>query len=298
MATVLITGSGGQLGHELVEATWPSGTRLIGRTRAELDVTDAAAVRAAFAELSPALVINTASYNRVDLAEEERDAALAVNHRGCVHLADACHAAEVPLFHLSTDYVFDGRKGAPYGEDDAPHPLGAYGESKLAGERAVAERLARHLTVRTSWLFGTHGGNFVKTMLRLGAERDELRIVDDQQGCPTPARALATMLAVVGGRALRGESVPWGLYHYTGRGETSWYGFAVEIFARANRLGARVPRVVPITTDQYPTAARRPPYSVLDCAKAERELGVAPPDWRDGLQRVLEQLVRRTGGES
>lgn len=292
MPRVLIVGSEGQLGSELMAAAWPSGAEIVGRDLPALDVSRPEAVAEVLGDVGPALVVNAAAYTQVDRAEAEPERAFLINEAGCGHLAEWCARRSVPLVHMSTDYVFDGRSPRAYREDDEPHPLGIYGRSKLAGERAIRQRRGPHLILRTSWLFGVAGGNFVKTMLRLGAEREEVRVVNDQHGCPTPARDLAGAIAQLARRSLDGEPLPWGLYHYAGRDETTWFDFAGAIFAGAKARGLGTPRLVPITTAEHGAAAPRPARSVLDCGLIERTFGIRPPSWREGLERVLAELAQ------
>jgi dTDP-4-dehydrorhamnose reductase len=235
-------------------------------------------------------VINAAAYTAVDRAEEELELAHAVNAAAPGAMAEAATARGLPFLHVSTDYVFDGTPGRPWREDDPTGPLGAYGRSKLAGEQAVAAAGGPHVVLRTSWVFSAHGTNFVKTMLRVGAERDTLRVVDDQTGGPTAARAIAEALLAIAEAfaAGRGRS---GVFHFAGAPDISWAGFARAIFAlQAERTGARVPQVVPIPTADYPTPARRPLNSALDCTRIRAAYGIARPDWRAGLAAVLEEL--------
>lgn len=290
MSRILIVGAEGQVGRELMALR--HGRELVGLGRAGLDIVDPAAARQVVADFRPSLVINAAAYTAVDRAESEPATAFAVNADGPANLAEACARADVPLFHISTDYVFDGTKAEPYREDDPVAPLGAYGESKWQGECAVRDRLDRHLILRVAWVFGAQGGNFVKTMLRLGAERPQLRVVADQHGGPTPAAAIAATLLDLADRTLAGEPAPWGTYHYCGAPATSWHGFAEAIFARAQAMGmlATVPMVEPIATAEYPTPARRPANSVLDCRRLAQVAGIFQPDWRLGLDQVLTAL--------
>lgn len=286
---VLVTGARGQLGSELLAATAPAGLRLAGVDRDACDIADAQAVARAFAAHRPALVINAAAYTAVDRAESEPARALAVNAEGPRHLAQACEAAGIPLFHVSTDYVFDGSKPQPWCVDDATAPLGVYGASKLAGEQAVRAACRRHLVLRTSWVFGAHGNNFVRTMVRLAATRDELRVVADQHGGPTWTGDLARELLALAARHAAGEPLPWGTWHYAGAPATSWCGFARVIIDEAVAAGL-LPRAVPVRaigTADYPTPARRPANSVLDMAQTGAALGIAQPDWRAGLRHVL-----------
>ncbi|NBC33964.1 MAG: dTDP-4-dehydrorhamnose reductase [Alphaproteobacteria bacterium] len=290
--TVLVTGAAGQLGRALCDSAWP-GLAVTGVTRADCDLTDGDAVARLVATTAPDVVINAAAYTAVDKAESEPGRAFAVNRDGPGHLAAACARHGAALIHVSTDYVFDGSGDRPRREDDPTGPLGVYGASKLAGEEAVRARLPRHVILRTSWVYSATGGNFVKTMLRVGAERDRLTIVRDQQGCPTAADDLAGAAALVAGRlAAAPETAPTGTFHYSGTGTTTWFDFAVEIFRQAAAYGRPVPELVPITTADYPTPARRPANSVLDCARIAAAYGVARPPWPESLRPVIAALCR------
>jgi len=288
-ARLLVLGGAGQVGLALGRQRLPAGWTLDLPGRAELDIADPAAVAARVGGC--ALVVNCAAYTAVDKAESEPDAAFAANRDGPANLAAACAAAGVPLVHLSTDYVFDGEKRTPYREDDPVCPLGVYGASKEAGERAVRDRLAAHVILRTAWVYSPDRANFVKTMLRLGAERPELRVVDDQVGCPTSADDIAAAVVSIAEQILAGNSGAFGTYHLCGTGTVSWHGFATEIFRQAGERGHKVPRVLPIPTSDYPTPARRPAYSVLDCARLESAFGVRLPAWQDSLARCLDTLI-------
>jgi dTDP-4-dehydrorhamnose reductase len=261
-----------------------------------LDVTDAEAVRRAVEQYAPDVVVNAAAYTAVDRAESEPEAAFAVNRDGAAHCAEACAVAGIPLIHFSTDYVFDGTKGAPYTEDDAPNPLGVYGASKLVGEEAVRDRLDTHVILRTSWVFSAHGHNFVKTMLRLCRERDVLRVVADQHGNPTAARDLALAALRIARRAVTADRAAWGTYHLAGTPATTWHGLAEAVVAEARPHGpVRAERVEAIPTSDYPTPARRPADTRLDGERIERSWGIAPPDWRDALAQVVAELAERDG---
>ena len=287
---ILILGAGGQIGREVCRAGGLPRYDILPLDRKTLDITKSASVGALLAREKSDLAINLAAYTAVDRAESEPEAAWAVNCAGAAHIAAACHESGTPLIHLSTDYVFDGRKAGLYREEDAVGPLGVYGCSKEAGERAVRAALAQHVILRTAWVFGAHGANFVKTMLRLAAERSALRVVADQRGCPTAAADIAAALMVIAQHIERGEA-KWGTYHFAGSGAVSWHGFAEAIFdLAASQLAAR-PRVEPITTDEYPTPARRPMNSVLDCRKIEDVFGIAPPPWRVGLASVIREVL-------
>jgi dTDP-4-dehydrorhamnose reductase len=285
----LITGAKGQLGLEL-QATAPAGWAVLACGSAELDVTDAAAVRCLIAAQRPEVVIHAAAYTAVDAAEIDAARAEAVNAGGTVHVAEAAGEAGARLVYVSTDFVFDGAQGHPYGPDDPPNPLGVYGHTKVLAERAVA-RLAgeRGLTVRTAWLYSRQGRNFVRTMLLLMRERDELGVVCDQIGTPTWARSLAEALWTA---ALRPDL--HGVLHWTDAGVASWYDFAIAIQEEGLALGllTRHVPVRPLDSREYATRARRPSYSVLDKRSSWNALGLHPPHWRVNLRRMLEGLAR------
>jgi dTDP-4-dehydrorhamnose reductase len=277
---ILVTGGLGQLGRSVVRRGAALGHQVAAPGRAALDVRDPAQIAAALDRAAPDLAINAAAYTAVDRAEAARDEAFAINAAGAGQLAQACAARRIPLLHVSTDYVFDGRSAAAYREDDPVAPIGAYGETKLAGERAALAAGAS--VVRTSWLFATGGPSFVHTMLRLAAERPTLRVVADQHGCPTWAEDLADALIALGERA-----APAAIYHYCGDGPTTWHGFAEAIVAEARRhRPLACERIEAITTADYPTPARRPAHSVLDTARI-RGLGIAPRQWQIGMIQVI-----------
>jgi dTDP-4-dehydrorhamnose reductase len=289
---VLVFGGAGQVGRALTEATVPPGWRVIALGRADADIADPGAVERAIASHHPSFVINAAAYTAVDKAESERDICYRVNCDGAGVVARAAAAVDVPLLHLSSDYVFDGAKSGPWNEDDAPAPLGVYGSSKAAGEDIVRESHPRHVIVRTSWVFGAHGGNFVKTMLRLAESHDELRVVADQHGRPTDAADIARALLAIAARiGTKPPQRPFGTFHFAGKRATTWFGFAENIFEEAARRGARVPELVPIGTADYPTAARRPTNSVLGCARIESVYGIIPRPWSEGLNAALDRLI-------
>lgn len=291
---IVLTGAQGQLGWEFQRRAVAAGLTVDASDRDELDITDAAAVDAHLAAVRPALVVNAAAYTAVDKAESDSEAAFAVNRDGPAHLAHACAELGIPLIHVSTDYVFDGSYPGAYAEDDPVAPLGVYGVSKFAGEEAVRAACPRHVILRTAWVYGVHGQNFVKTMLRLGRERDVLRVVGDQRGCPTFAGDLADAVLAIAARLQAGD-VPadgWGTFHCTGQGHTSWYGLAREVFDRVGPQWERVPRVEAITTEEYPTPARRPANSVLDNARLERVYGLRLRAWEPALAEMLDTLLR------
>ena len=293
---ILVTGATGQLGSELLRRAARFDVTAVGLTSAQLDITDAQAVREAVLRSGADTVVNAAAYTAVDKAESESAQAYAVNRDGTAHLAAACAEANIPFIHVSTDYVFDGTKVTPYTEDDRVHPVSVYGASKEAGEQALRNAWPRHIILRTAWVYSVFGNNFVKTMLRLARERDSLRVVADQRGCPTAAGDLAEAILHIAQRIKAGDELAWGTYHYCGAGSTTWHGFAEAIVQlAAPALGRSVP-VIPITTADYPTPAKRPANSVLDCSKIRTLLGIEPRPWRESLKEVIAELldVRRS----
>jgi dTDP-4-dehydrorhamnose reductase len=298
---ILLLGANGQVGHALRSALSPLG-EVIPTTRsgalgdgsvceiADFDQPDA--LPALIARIAPQAVVNAAAYTAVDRAETDRDAAFRANADAPAAIAQACAAAGIPLIHYSTDYVFDGTGTRPYREDDPTSPLGAYGESKRAGEEAIQASGVRHAILRTAWVYAAHGKNFMRTMLRLAAERDELQVVADQIGSPTSADLIAEITVPVLQAMIHDPQHSFGIRHLTAFEQTSWHGFASAIVERAHAQGqlARRPVVTAITTADYPTPARRPAYSVLDCGLLQSELGLRLPRWGDDLDRVLAQL--------
>ena len=273
---LLITGAAGMLGHKVVAAGRAAGHEVVGADLAECDLTDADATRAFVAGVAPEAIVNCAAYTNVDAAEEHEDVALRVNAGAAGNLARAGAAIGARFVHLSTDYVFDGVNDRPWLESDHPRPLGAYGRTKLAGEELVAQATPQHAIVRTAWLFGAGGPNFVDTMLRLAADRDEVAVVTDQTGCPTWTGHLAPALI-----ALAADAAPTGVFHGAGGGQCTWNDLAAETFARAG-----VPcRVTPTTSDAFKRPAPRPAWSVLG---TEREPGIRLPPWTEGLQGHLD----------
>lgn len=289
MIRILLTGADGQVGFELARTLAPLGElRSLGR--AALDLGDPDALVAACRAQKPGLIVNAAAYTAVDRAESEPDRALAVNGRAPEILAGEARRLGAVLVHYSTDYVFDGRKREPYDEDDPTGPLGAYGQSKLAGEQAIAASGCRHLVFRTSWVYGPRGRNFLATMLALARSQGQIRVVDDQRGAPTTSQFLAqaTARALV---SIPPRGIASGVYHLSAAGETTWAGFARAIFERAARWpGFRAPVVVPIASSEYPTAARRPGNSVLRCDKFTQAFGFAPDSWEAQLDACLARM--------
>jgi dTDP-4-dehydrorhamnose reductase len=289
---LLIVGGTGQVGREMADLA-PAGVELALPPRSALDLTDRAKVAAAVGAGGWSAVINLAAWTAVDRAETAVADAFAANALGPAILAEETSKAGIPLVHVSTDYVFDGTKAGPYVEDDPVHPLGVYGASKLAGEVAVRTGNPRHLVVRTAWVFGRHGANFVKTMLRLAAERPVVRVVDDQRGTPTAAKDLAEALLTMTARLLADGAGLAGTYHFANAGETTWRGFAAEIFRLSAAQGGKQPELVPIATAEYPTPARRPANSRLSTAKLTQTFGIAPRRGEEALAEVVEALQGR-----
>ena len=280
--TILVTGGNGQLGSALRLASAESSHRYVFTDVAELDITSAEAVEAFFEREKVDVVVNCAAYTAVDLAEENEAQADAINHRAVALLAEACKRHNATLIHISTDYIFSGDADAPYKEDAEPSPLGVYGRTKLAGERAVAESGCRYIILRTAWLYSEFGRNFFKTMQSLTASREELRVVADQIGTPTYAGDLAKAVTYIINSEQLGKC---GIYHYTNEGVCSWYDFACEI---ARLSGHTACKVTPCTTEEYPTKARRPRYSVLDKSKFIATFGLAIPEWRESLKGIFD----------
>ncbi len=286
---IIVIGAKGQVGWELTRRAPLLGHEVLAWDVAELDITDAAAVDRELAASGANVVINAAAYTAVDRAEQEPELALAVNRDGPAHLAAACNRLNIPLLHISTDYVYDGRKPGPYVEDDPVAPLGMYGRSKAEGDEVVRRLLPRHLILRVSWVFGIHGHNFVKTILRLAREREELRVVADQYGCPTYAGDIAdTLLELARRTAEIDANGAWGTYHYCGEPATTWHGFASAIVEMARAREPLATRsVIAIATADYPLPSPRPVNSVLDCAKLAAQFGIRPRLWRAGLDVVI-----------
>lgn len=286
---VLVTGAAGQVGAELMRAAWPAGVAVTGVDRRGLDITDATAVDAVVAELAPEVIVNAAAYTAVDRAETEPDLAQAVNATGVAHLAAAADRHGSRLVHLSTDYVFDGTKDGWYVEDDPVAPLGVYGATKLAGEQAAAAA-ERHLILRTAWVYGALGANFVATMLRLGAERDELAVVADQRGCPTAAVDIAAAIVDLVTAGLDGDELS-GTFHLASPEEATWHEFACAILSEQIAGGRLAVRAIP-TTD-YPTPAARPANSRLDSTAIADAAGIVLPAWSTTMPAVRAELIER-----
>jgi|CXWL01.1.fsa_nt_gi dTDP-4-dehydrorhamnose reductase len=291
MTRVLVTGAGGQVGAAVAERLRAS-FEVVAHDRATLDMADPSRIAAAVAEARPAVIVNAAAYTAVDRAESEPEAARAVNAVAPGLLGEAARRLGAVVIHYSTDYVYDGTKAGPYDESDATHPLGVYGATKLEGERALALSGASHVILRTSWVYGPRGRNFLLTMLEAAKTRDELRVVDDQHGAPTSVLQLARATAALA--ALDGETLRTarGVYHASASGETTWHGFARAIFERwsLREPGARMPRVIAIPTKEYPTPVRRPANSRLSNARLAADFGIALGSWEGALDEVLDAL--------
>jgi len=282
---ILLIGAKGQVGKELKETLTGDITAL---GREELDLTQKEHICQVIGSLKPDIIVNAAAYTAVDKAETEKELAKSINAIAPKILAEVARKIGAKIVHISTDYVFDGTKNKPYLEEDETNPLGIYGQTKLAGEEAIKQSGAEHIILRTAWVYGTYGkSNFVKTMLRLGKEREELKVVSDQIGSPTRAKDIAVAIDTLI-EANKWESI----YHFTNSGVASWYDFSVAIFDEAKKLGfpLKIKQVVPINTSEYPTPAKRPAYSVLSAKKISQVLGNHPPYWRESLRKMLEKL--------
>lgn len=285
---VLITGCNGQVGHCLVEQLQGK-AEVLAVDAQELDITQQQAVNDVVNKFKPNVIINAAAHTAVDRAETEQELSYKVNCDGPKYLAQAAQSIGASILHISTDYVFEGNKDGLYNEDDITNPQGVYGASKLAGEQAVIQACVKHIILRTAWVFGQHGNNYVKTMLRLGQERDSLSIVGDQFGGPTYAADIAAALISIAQQSHAGKSA-WGVYHFSGMPHVNWYQFADAIFTRAveQNVYKKAPKLTSITTNEYPTPAKRPTNSKLDCHKIKSIFGIEPSDWQQALTKIKE----------
>jgi len=297
-STILVTGGTGQIGNALGRLAWPAGIDLHLPSRGELNLAERASVEAVFSALRYAAVINCAAYTAVDKAEDDVVEAFAANSMGPAVLAAATAAAGIPLLHVSTDYVFDGTAKGFYREDAPVAPLGVYGASKLAGELAVASGNPRHVILRTAWVLSDHGGNFAKTMLRVGASNPTLRVVDDQHGCPTAAADIAAALQTIAMRLIAEPAAPTGVFHFVNSGESTWCGLARAIFAEAASHGGPSPVVQAIATADYPTRARRPANSRLHTAKLTAAFGIVPRPWQEAVAEIVAVLAPQHGRQT
>jgi dTDP-4-dehydrorhamnose reductase len=288
---ILLLGANGQVGREILDIVKDvdCDLEIVGLGRAQLDVTCEDAIQKSVDRISPSLVINAAAYTQVDNAEKEPDLAYKINRDGPENIAKACDQYGIPLIHISTDYVFDGEKKGGYLESDTVNPQSVYGDSKLEGERCVQHALDKHIILRTSWVFGVYGNNFVYTIIRLAKQREELRIVSDQFGCPTSAASIAAAIVKISRMILNGEDINWGIYNYCGSPETNWCDFAraiVEATKQHQDYGLKV--IESISTSEYPTLAVRPRNSVLICNKIRNEFGISQQPWLEGLRQMIE----------
>jgi dTDP-4-dehydrorhamnose reductase len=287
---ILVFGGNGQLGQELTRLAAARSLPMHALPHDEADIADSRAVAAAIARWKPALLVNAAAYTKVDLAETNTEEARKGNEIGPAVLARGCAAGEIPMVHVSTDYVFDGSKQEPYREADPVCPISAYGRSKVAGEAAVRGALKHHVILRTAWVYSEFGQNFLKTMLRLAETRDELRIVADQHGSPTSAREIAEAILHLAPLLLRDQKLS-GTYHFTAEGFTTWHGFASRIVEIAAPITGRNPRVMPIQTTDYPTPAKRPANSRLDCRLFVQTFGFTPRHWTESVDATTRALA-------
>ena len=290
---VLVFGGDGQLGRELSDIARRQALALVSRGR-DLDISDARKVQAALEAVEPDVVVNAAAYTKVDKAEADREAAWQANCVGAQNVALACAATGKPLLRISTDYVFDGTKASAYSESDQVAPLGYYGVSKEAGEQAIRNAWDRHLIIRTAWVYGRHGSNFLKTMVRLARERDALSVVADQVGNPTATEDLAEAVLAAARMAVN-AACPWGTYHFAGSGDASWHSFAVAIIEAQARYTGRRPGIAAISTSQYPTPARRPANSRLDSRLFGSVFGFSAAPWRSRVGPIVEGVLHETG---
>ncbi|MBV8802643.1 MAG: dTDP-4-dehydrorhamnose reductase [Gammaproteobacteria bacterium] len=285
MKKILITGGNGQVAYELIQLFKAKNIVYIAPSHKELDIINLELINNVLNHFKPTAVINAAAFTQVDLAEQEVSLANAANQEGAKNIAIVCSKANIPLIHISTDYIFDGKQTVPYTESSQPNPLNIYGMTKWRGEIAVQEHYKEAMILRVSSVFGKHGNNFVKTILRLAKEREVLRIVSDQIMCPTPAKAIAETILVMLSHPRSG------LYHYCGAEATHWHAFAQLIVEQARTFQPlRVKHIEAITTHEYPTPAKRPQYSVLDCQRIADVFGIQQPDWKQGLNHVITQL--------
>jgi dTDP-4-dehydrorhamnose reductase len=289
---VLVTGAEGQVGSEIIKECIKTDIKVLATSRSELDITKKNIVDSFIRKESPDIVINAAAYTQVDKAESEPEIAYAINKEGVINLAEVCSDINVFMMHISTDYIFDGEKKNAYKESCAPNPKGIYGRSKLEGELAIQSILKKYFILRVSWVFGIRGNNFVKTMLRLAKDKEVIKIVADQYGGPTSANSIAVTLVNIIRRGCNGESLPEGIYNYSGLPVTNWYGFADVIFKLAKEKGIieHLPELIPISTAEYSTQAQRPINSVFDLNKIRKHLNIEASNWYKELDNVLDSF--------
>ena len=289
---VALFGAAGQVGTDCVNTLRQTSYDVLALTRKDADFSRPHQVASLLAQLKPDIVVNACAYTAVDRAEEESELADLVNHHSVLAMAKVCSQASIPLVHLSTDYVFDGTATQPYQENSLVQPLGVYGKTKLAGELAVRQSMEHYIILRTSWVFGENGRNFVKTMLRVGQQRDQLKVVDDQIGRPSYVGDIVSVIQRFLDTYQQDGRLPWGVYHCSSEGELSWYEFAKAIFEEASSTGVlqKQPKVLPIPSAEYPTPAPRPAYSVLATEKLTEFMGMPLPSWRQGLQTFMNNI--------
>jgi len=289
---LLIIGSKGQLGSELVIECKRNDFSFLDLDLPEFNITDPAQVEKTVADFKPSIVINASAYTNVDEAETDPEIVFSVNSDGPANLAVPCDKNRIPIIHVSTDYVFDGSKGQPYTESDPVSPLGVYGKSKEEGESKLRSILNQHIILRTSWLYGTYGNNFVKTMLKLGNEKEILKVVSDQYGSPTCAADLAEAVVNISKQISLNPKIAWGTYHYCGHGVTTWHKFAKAIFEIAGQYhNYKVTSVEAITTAQYPARTKRPAFSALDCNLIKKHFGINTKPWQGSLEKTIERIL-------
>lgn len=288
---ILLLGSNGQLGRCLNDQIIKTNHEVLFATREHINIGDFEATKNKILDFSPELIINTAAYTLVDNAEKEQEKSDLINHLAVANIANICAELNNWLIHISTDYVFDGKSNIPYKEDSKPNPQGVYGKTKLRGESAIKSSGCKHIIIRTAWVFSEHGNNFLKNMLRLGAERENLSIVSDQIGCPTYAQDIAKCIIKIIPQ-LNSQKAS-GLYHYCGDNPCSWYDFAIAIFEEAKRNNLKIPmKVDAIKSSAYPTIAKRPDYTVLNCSKINNDFGLVPSNWFDGISQAINKLQK------
>ncbi len=289
---ILVTGSEGQLGWELLREAKSFGFEAIGFDLPQIDITIKSDMEKIISAAKPDVVVNAAAYTNVDKAEDEQEACFAVNKTGPENLSLICDSFKIPLIHISTDYVYDGRKNAPYTEKDVMRPTNVYGKSKSEGEVAIRNILQKHIIIRTSWLYGIHGHNFVKTIIRLGKEKEEIAVVSDQFGCPTYAADLSNAILSVSSCIQKNPDDIWGTYNLCGAGITTWHGFAEKIIEEARKhTHIKTKLVKPIASKDYPVKAIRPYFSVLDCSLVKSKFGITQKPWQESLKTGIDILL-------
>ncbi|OGT31586.1 MAG: dTDP-4-dehydrorhamnose reductase [Gammaproteobacteria bacterium RBG_16_51_14] len=289
---VLITGAGGQVGRALSMAVWTKGFDVVPRSRQETDITSIRSIASSLDAITPGIIINCAAYTAVDQAQHSPEQARTVNCNAAGYLAKACAGSGIPLVHISTDYVFDGKKNSPYTETDPAAPANVYGESKLEGEERVRACLGAHIIIRTSGVFSGDGNNFVKTMLKLAVQHREIRVVNDQICCPTAAGDIAEAIIRITSAITSSQNAGhWGTYHFCSKPPATWFDFAAAIFGLAGKKNHPVPKLISIRSAEYPSPTQRPPYSALDCSKIAQQFGIDQPYWLDSLGQVIEALT-------